>query len=366
MQNALLKSILFIPITVFLLYFTCSEQKEPDHLKITGVKMYSLNDSLPAIFNSLESMGINTIFCPPKLNARFDFRKMCRKYKLKRFVIFPVFYNPAALKKDSTLWSITDNGQKAKHAWMKFICPSRKKYRTASIDTLKDIVKEYDPDGISLDFIRYFVFWENFTPEVDPDSIPNTCFCNYCLRKFQSDLNLKTPFNFRNKKEVSRWIKENHRHKWIKWKCNIITSMVVSMAKEIKKIDKDIVINLHAIPWKVSEYDSALSRVAGQDLNSMVQYVDYISPMTYSHMLSRNHGWIGQIIKNHKKITDGKILPNVQVSAAYRDKKLTAEHFRNCIFTIKNSNPAGIIFWHWKALSADLSKQQIIKNLINN
>jgi hypothetical protein len=71
-----------------------------------------------------------------------------------------VFFNPQILAADSTLYAVTDQGKIAKDEWVEFVCPSRKNYRSRQISALKKLVSDLQPDGISIDFIRQFVFWE--------------------------------------------------------------------------------------------------------------------------------------------------------------------------------------------------------------
>ncbi|MFX0124308.1 MAG: hypothetical protein ACFFAE_11770 [Candidatus Hodarchaeota archaeon] len=87
------------------------------------------------------------------------------------FIIFPVFYDPEALERNPELYSITNKGEKAVDEWVKFVCPTRDDYRKSKVEKMKKIVTELDPDGLSLDFNRYFVFWEKIYPRRTIESI---------------------------------------------------------------------------------------------------------------------------------------------------------------------------------------------------
>ena len=107
-----------------------------------------------------KKLGINTVFCSIELFSNEGFRSFLEESKLKSFIITPVFFDPEALQMDTSLFAITKGGDKAKDDWVEFVCPSRKDFRKQKIEKITKLVEELDPDGISIDFIRHFVFWE--------------------------------------------------------------------------------------------------------------------------------------------------------------------------------------------------------------
>ena len=114
--------------------------------------------------------------------------RLSGKRDISVFIIFPVFQNPELLKQDSSMFAITSKGLKAKDDWVEFVCPSRVTYRKTKVDELSGIIRSLDPDGISIDFIRQFVFWEMIWPDRDPETIDRACYCDSCLAGFTAQI----------------------------------------------------------------------------------------------------------------------------------------------------------------------------------
>ena len=333
----------------------------PDSV-LVGVKTYEKHDSLSSVFETWDRLGINAVFASLELNKDKEFRRLAKKYNMKRFVILPIFYNSDTLSKNNDLYAITKSGEKASQDWVKFVCPSRKNYRKDKITSIKNIVEETSPDGISIDFIRHFVYWEKVYPDDNPETITNTCFCDTCMKYFQKDVDVSIPQRIREPQKRYNWIQENHYSKWVDWKCSLITSMVKEITKESKNIKPDIHVNIHTLPWRQDDFGGALKKVAGQDINELSNYSDYISPMTYSHMLKRPPEWIRKVLTDYSDKSTSKLIPSIQVSKSYLDNELTVNEFKKMLKSATSQNSAGVVLWSWEALSDSQKKKNILKN----
>jgi hypothetical protein len=61
---------------------------------------------------------------------------------------------------------------------VQFVCPSRPEYRAKRTREIADLVRRLRPQGLSLDFIRHFVFWEKILPATRHSDIqPLLCLC---------------------------------------------------------------------------------------------------------------------------------------------------------------------------------------------
>ena len=159
---------------------SCSPKKD----KLIGIKMYELNESPKILIEKWKELNINTAFVSEQVALNTEFRALSEKNNIDVYIIFPIYFNPDALKEDSSLYAITHTGEKAKESWVEFVCPTRKEYQDKMIKKAKQIAIETKADGISIDFIRHFAFWEMIPPGRIFDSIPETCFCDHCLKKF--------------------------------------------------------------------------------------------------------------------------------------------------------------------------------------
>jgi hypothetical protein len=133
---------------------------------MVGAKIYEYSGSFPALFEAWRETGINTAFVSPALISNPEFRGLAKKNGVATFIIFPVFFNAEELARRPDLYAVTDKGARAEEDWVKFVCPTRPDYLAEKIEELRKLIRETDPEGISLDFIRFFVFWEMVYPDL--------------------------------------------------------------------------------------------------------------------------------------------------------------------------------------------------------
>jgi uncharacterized lipoprotein YddW (UPF0748 family) len=340
--------------------------EQPEEKLIIGVKIYDYTGSFPELFEEWRSLGINTAFVSASLESNQEFRSLAKKNGIAIFIIIPIFYNPEELEKRPDLFAVTDAGKKASEEWVNFVCPSRKDYRSQRIEYVKKLVREFNPEGISLDFIRYFVYWEKVYPARTLSSLPNTCFDSHCLEEFQKETKIKIPQELTDTSEKARWIIENHLQQWTEWKCRVVTSMVKALSKEAKKIKPGIKINVHTVPWRSNDFGGAIKIIAGQDLAKIAPCTDYLSPMCYHHMVMRNTSWIQSVVEDVYNLTHSQVIPSIQVKEAYIDKTLTLPEFRDSLVEALKPPSKGVVFWSWENLENSADKKEIIKAVLKS
>ncbi len=335
--------------------------------QIVGVKIYVFNGDFDQLFDDFQSIGINTLVASVDLLSNEKFKTLAKKKEMQTFAILPVFYAPDAIKKDSSLYAITQYGKPAEKEWVKFVCPSNEDYIDSKVKYINTFVETHKPDAISLDFIRHFAYWEKIYPNTEIDSIPNTCFDEKCITKFCYDIKTDLPDEINSPLQIYKWIQTNHYDEWVVWKSDLITSTVKKIVARVKNNNPEILINLHAVPWREDDFDGAIKKITGQNFEELSKYVDYISPMTYSHMVKRKPQWINSVVKEIKKSSGTiKIIPSIQVGIAYLSDEFSALEFEECLNEALKEPSAGVIFWNWDALYADKSKLEIVKNKFRN
>ena len=322
-----------------------------------GVKIYAHEGALPELFAEWRALGINSVFVSPARASQGHFRELALEQGIALFLILPIFYNPEELEKDPGLYALTDLGEKTKDDWVEFVCPTRPEYLERRLAAVKTLIRDLDPDGISLDFIRYFVFWEMVYPERTLDSIADSCFDRSCLDRFQKETGIKLPERLTGTADKARWIISEHRREWADWKCGVITGVVRSIAEVARAAKPEIIVNIHTVPWREKDFGGAIRIIAGQDLAALAAQADMISPMCYWHMLKRNPPWIHEVVEDVYSKSKGRVIPSIQVGNAYLKENLSVKEFGEALEEALKPPSEGVIFWNWDALAREPEKK---------
>jgi hypothetical protein len=332
---------------------------------IVGVKIYQTKRDLQELFEEWTALGINTIFASEKLTSSGGFRALARKNDTDLFVIFPVYYAPDELAEDPELAAVAANGEPAIEDWVEFACPSRTDFRDRRVKEARTIVRRLRPEGLSIDFIRHFVYWEMVGPDRDPATLPDTCYCVHCLQGFATFLGVPRSSIPPQPQRAATWIRTNAAEQWARFRVETITSMVMEIAEGVRFIDPEVLINVHVVPWRRDDFDGAITRVAGQDLPALSEIADYLSPMSYSFMLHRPPEWISSVVQEFEWVSDCPILPSIQVSPAYReDEVFSAAEFEAALRAALEPPSAGVVFWSWDHIEADPERARIIRQML--
>jgi len=337
---------------------------KPSARPVIGVKIYEAAPPFDALFRQWKDLGINTAFVSETLLVNADFRARAKAGGLTLFLIYPIFQNPEAIKEDPGIAAVTASGAPAHDEWVEFVCPTKGEgYLERRIAHLRDLVAQGDPDYVSLDFIRYFVFWEKVAPGRAPESLPQTCFCPDCLSAFERAANVRIPEDLSTTAARADWILARHAAEWAEWKCGRIVDAVSRFAKAAREVKPSVKVNLHAVPWRRTDFAGAVRSVAGQDFARLAPLVDLISPMTYHHMVRQTPAWVHEVVADIAAQTRGApVLPSIQVSKAYIEEELTPDGFRAALDEALRPPSRGVVLWSWDALSRSPEKMDILRS----
>jgi hypothetical protein len=349
----------FFIVVIAFSFFSCKEGAE----KIIGIKIYDYSGDYNRLVSVWEEMGINTAFVSTTLAADKDFRKALESKGISVFIIFPVFFNPEMLKTDSSLYAITNTGSKASEEWVRFVCPSRKVYREGIKEQLSELVSTLDPDGVSIDFIRQFVYWEKIYPDRDFSTIERSCYCDSCIEGFFVKHNIIIPESCSTTLARAEWVEKNHQQSWDAYRCDLITSMVKELSEEAHRQKNNILLNIHIVPWKSDDFSNGGMKIAGQDLESIEPFTDYISPMCYSQMLDRDAKWISDVVKDMDLKAKGMVIPSIQVYPYYIERQFTPADFRSCMVEALKPPSRGVIFFSWPLFEKYSSRMRVVSEV---
>jgi hypothetical protein len=333
---------------------------------MVGAKIYEYSGSLPALFDAWRETGINTAFVSPSLISNPEFRGLAKKNAIATFIIFPVFFNAEELARRPDLYAVTDKGALAEEDWVKFVCPTRPDYLAQKVEELRKLIRETDPEGISLDFIRFFVFWEMVYPDRTLESLPNSCFDASCLESFRKATGIAAPAAIAGTAETARWILSNHLPEWTEWKCGVIAGVVRVLAEEARRTKPGIKVNLHAVPWRRDDFGGAAKAIAGQDLALLAPLTDYISPMCYHHMVKQTPAWVHSVVEDVERSTKAAVIPSIQVKEAYIPGPESASEFREALTESLKPPSRGVVFWNWAALEGSPEKREAVKAVLRS
>jgi hypothetical protein len=334
---------------------------------VIGVKIYEASPPFDVLFAKWRELRINTLFVSEALLMNGDFRAQAKANGMPLFLIYPVFQSPEAIKEDPGLAAITASGAPARDEWVEFVCPTKgDEFLERRIEHLRNLVAEGRPYAVSLDFIRYFVFWEKVAPDRAPESLPQTCFCPLCLRLFQNEFDIHIPADLAATAPKAQWILENHASQWAEWKCRRIARTVERLTEAARQADPEVKVNLHLVPWRKNDFGGAVRSVAGQDMTLLAPLADYLSPMAYHHMVRQTPAWVHDVVADISAQANGAaILPSIQVAETYVKEPLAAAEFGAALEQALRPPSKGVVFWSWDALAKSPEKQAILRRLVH-
>ncbi len=330
---------------------------------MVGVKIYEYSGSLPDLFEQWSGLGVNTVFVSAALGADPEFKAQAREKGVTTFLIFPVFFGGPVLDKRPDLYAVRADGTRAEDEWVKFACPTREEYRADKIEELRRAVRDVDPDVLSLDFMRFFVFWEKVYPDRAPGSLPDTCFDASCLAAFAKEMRIAVPADLPDTAAKAGWIRGHCPGEWTEWKCRTVASVVRTLVAEARRIKPSIRINIHTVPWRKGDFGGAGRSIAGQDLVRLGPLTDFVSPMVYHHMVRQTPEWVHAVTQDAFDRTRSRILPSIQVDKAYIEDPYTLDEFKRALDEALKPPSAGVVFWSWDALSRSPERLEAVRTL---
>ncbi len=162
----------------------------------------------------------------------------------------------------------------------RWLCPSHPENFKLELDSMLEVARKYDVDGLHFDYIRY------------PGR--SHCYCDGCRKRFEADTGLK----------VKDWPRDCHSGElhdpYHDWRCGQITRLVEAVSREAKKLKPEIKISAAVF----GAYPDCRENV-GQDWVEWVKagYLDFLCPMDYTQS---DPNFIG-LVENQLRLVDGRI-----------------------------------------------------------
>jgi hypothetical protein len=341
-----------------LISFTSCEQKSHEAAEFRGV--YGNPKPFWDKGFNLNNLGVNAIFVHSG-SINHDMINRARAEDLMVFAEFATLNGKNYVDKHSEAWAINEKGEKVKAAsWFMGVCPTEPGFRQYRFGQLRDLLLEYDLDGVWMDYVHWHAQFEEPEP-----ILPETCFCNHCLDVFSKDSGIEIPDGSISKK--AQWILNKHDKSWRDWRCKVIYDWTYEMKNIIKKIRPEALLGLYHCPWNDQEFNGARRRILGLDYDLLKETIDVFSPMVYHKRMGRDPDWVKENIRWFSKRLDisedsyPKVWPIVQ---AHNDPGIISnEEFETVLKGGMAGKSSGIMMFTTYAVAEDEGKTEVMKKV---
>jgi hypothetical protein len=163
------------------------------------------------------------------------------------------------------------------------------------MDAFRKLLSDFAIDGVWLDYHHSHSSWEQAKPEM-----PDTCFCERCLRRFQVSAGVRLPD--RPTSERAALLLSRHRAAWLRWRRDVFTDWVREFRAVLDATRPQALLGTFHNAWSDEDMSGARLEKLAIDLKAQAAYIDVFSPMVYharfGHAddlawISRQVAWLG-------------------------------------------------------------------------
>ena len=253
--------------------------------------------------------------------------KALKQYNIQTILTVPIFHDPQYFDAHPDRAPIDQLGNRFKPTdWYKPVCPSDREFRELRLRQLRELLRIMKPDGLSLDFIRFPLFWETLDYSQPGTAIPEFCFCSRCLKAFQTTTHVALSDHESSAKAATQ-ILQTFPTKWHEWKGRVIKSFVKKTFSLARQLSLETSPILHFIPLDGPAFPFDVQQRLGQRLAALSPEVDTIHPLLYHQVLQQSPGWVHQYIQYLAQTTHKHILPAIQAGRIYKSAELPLSEF---------------------------------------
>ncbi len=237
------------------------------------------------------------------------------------------------------------------------ICPTHPGYRQYRMEAFRKALAEYPIDGIWLDYHHAHASWEQAEPK-----LPETCFCDRCLARFERDTGIDLPEA--STPEQAKRLLGPLRERWVQWRCDVFTDWVRQFHDIRDEVRPKALLGTFHCPWSDTDRDGALREKLAIDLKAQSRYIDVFSPMPYharfGHAedpawISRQTAWLGRYLGVEGKPGERlRIWPIVQLSDW--GEPVPAGDVRAVLDHGTRPPATGVTVFAWGSLAKDRAK----------
>ncbi len=175
------------------------------------------------------------------------------------------------------------------------ICPTHEGYRRFRMAAFRRLLQDFAIDGVWLDYHHAHASWEQAEPDM-----PDTCFCDRCIRRFQDDTGARLPDGTTSARAAL--LLSTHRTAWVRWRLGVFTDWVREFRAILDATRPKALLGTFHNAWSDEDRRGARLEKLAIDLKAQAPYIDVFSPMVYharfGHAgdpawISRQVAWLG-------------------------------------------------------------------------
>ena len=299
---------------------------------------------------------------PPELAERYaayddrKFRDALAEEGIEYWAAVLMFFDPGALEADPSIQAVGSDGKPMqKIDWYVGIPPSMETHVNRKIADIKTAVRELNPDGLFLGFMRWPNFWELWLPHHTRGDFAEYSFDAHTLGRFSEEAQVHLPT--KDPAEAAHWIESNARKLWTDWKCWVVEDVINQVKVAGQRIKPDLQIMLNTVPFGRDDFDGSQESVYGQRFETLPSVVDTFEVMTYHQILKRPIEWIPKIGREVKLRSNRRTVCTLQAEPLYLDgihakenraKTLDFEEFERAVNAVEAEKDVdGIVVFLW-------------------
>ncbi|MEA1996806.1 MAG: family 10 glycosylhydrolase [Gemmatimonadota bacterium] len=185
-----------------------------------------------------------------------------------------------------------ERGYKQNRDWL---CPSQPENRKLEFDSMLELVKKYDVDGVHFDYMRF--------------SNDQLCYCDKCRENFEKETGIETVW------PEDVWKEGKYREVYLDWRRSLIHSSAREIARAVHMLDPYVCVSLAARTSVKWAYESD-----AQEWWAWIRegILDFVCPMNYT----TNPEKFVTVMKSHLPLTRGAV-PYYSGIGLYQMKEYT-------------------------------------------
>ncbi len=285
------------------------------------------------------------------------FRESLRAKNIKFYEAIAMFFDPQVYEAHPNCRPVGADGRVMEmYGWYVGLCPTNRQRLEERIAKVEQVVEHHQPDGLFLGWIRYPGFWELWMPETVRAEIPEYCFCDRCLERFQTDTGLTVSDG--STSERAAFIQRELRSEWTQWKCQVIADVVGQIKRAAQRYQPDISIMINTLPFTRRDYENAMEEVTGQRFEFLASHADVFELMHYHQILRREPvEFTKTSVEQAEARTTRTLLATLQTKPDYlqdiyaagrRKPEIPFEEHLATLRAVTDSPADGVMVYHWK------------------